>query len=109
MKSISQFSITSFLDELKVTAKLDVNTALSQLYEYFADWLVEGEYVFISELLINMEPDIVSIEVAVGALTITVPWRNKLPGREFLVEKVRNYATNNFSELRTAAILHGLE
>ena len=99
-----------FLDLLESRLSPDMSnlSKLNVIFDMVDDKLIEGGYDTISESLLNIDIDKYSLDILIGFLSVTMPWKSFLTGsRDILIERVEKRADIEMGKKRTSNILSG--
>lgn len=89
-------------------ASQGLQAGLRVLYDRMDNAMLDGKAEEVAQLLQTIYQSEVSLEILMGALTITCGWRNELPNRHLVAEKAKAMAKELFGESRAEGILKGL-
>lgn len=85
-----------------------INT-MKVLYRQFHECLENKEYCYIDFLLGSFDVDMISAELLIGILTITLSWKEELGSRSQFCSKVRTNLIDRYGKNYTDDLLRGLE
>lgn len=85
-----------------------INT-MKVLYRQFHECLKNREYHYIDFLLGSFNVDMISADMLIGILTITLSWKEELGSRSQFCSSVRTTLTEHYGKNYTDDLLRGLE
>jgi hypothetical protein len=78
------------------------------IFDLYDDLLLEGEIAFVNKHLFGLDVNKLSLQTSICILSVTNPWKDKLPNRSLFWSNVYNKVVNELTPDRHN-ILDGLK
>lgn len=86
-----------------------VHKILDYIFEQVEDKLISHDFEWCNALLNHIDVSEIDIDVIIGLLTLTLPWKNKIYARKVFYYNVRTKLQKNIPASQLDEILRGLE
>lgn len=104
------FFVNEFIYNLQINQNENViDDSLDYVFDKIDELLINGDFYLINSLLDKIDVNMFDVELLIGILTITSPWRENLTLRTAFYEKVESRVHEIYHFDESKKILNGLE